>query len=137
MAGDIVGCRARSASELQETHSVRGLEQTIVGLVRLRERQARKHAGAVVVVLAPIRPEHVVVGAILVVVLEEIVRLRRPFDQLAPLELVQLMTDLARVLGMRGEQEQDVVEQVVGHERAGDDRPRPEKHRNSIHALLL
>ena len=80
----------------------------------MRERRARKNAGAIIVVLGAIRAEHVVIGAMLVIMLEEIVRFRYPFDELAPLELVQHMTDPARVLGMRGQQEQDVMQQHVG-----------------------
>ena len=49
--------------------------------------------------LVPIPPEYVVVGAMLVVVFEEVVRLWHPFDQLALLELVQFMTDLLASFG--------------------------------------
>ena len=71
--------------------------------------------------LAPIRAEHVVVGAMLIIVLEDVIRLRRPFDQLALLELVQLMPDLGCVLGMRGQQEQDVMEQNIGRKDSTKD----------------
>ena len=39
----------------------------------------------------------------LIVMLEEVARLRHPFDQLAPLELVQLVTDAAGILRVRGQ----------------------------------
>ena len=39
------------------------------------------------------------------IVLEKVLYLRLPFDQLAPFELVELVTDPNRVLGMRGQQE--------------------------------
>jgi hypothetical protein len=42
----------------------------------------------------------------LVIVLEKVFCLRLPF----PFELVELVTDPSRVLGMRGQQEQDIVE---------------------------
>jgi hypothetical protein len=45
----------------------------------------------------------------LVIVLEKVFRLRLPFDQLAPFELVEPVTDPSRVLGMRSQQEQDIV----------------------------
>ncbi len=45
----------------------------------------------------------------LVIVLEKVFYLRLPFDQLAPFELVELVTDPSRVLGVRGQQEQDIV----------------------------
>src|SRR5262249_44847201 len=75
--GKVVGCRPRSASQIQETHAIRGLEQDTFGVVRTRERRARKNARAVIGVFAAIATEHVVVGAILVVVLEKVVGLRR------------------------------------------------------------
>ncbi len=82
-------------------HPVLGLQQKIVGRMTMRENRAGENASAVIVMLVPKRPEHVVVGAMLVVMFEEVVRLWRPFDQLAPLELVQFMTDLACVLRVR------------------------------------
>jgi hypothetical protein len=45
----------------------------------------------------------------LVIMLEKIFFLRLPFDQLAPFELVEFMTDPSRVLGVRRQQEQNIV----------------------------
>ena len=41
--------------------------------------------------------------------LEKIFFLRLPFDQLPPFELVEFMTDPSRVLGVRRQQEQNIV----------------------------
>ena len=102
----------------------------------MREDRAWKHARAVIVVLAAIGAEHVVVGAILVVVLEKIVGLGHPLHELPLLEFVQPVADAAGVLRVRRKQKEDVVKQVIGHEGRGDDRHGPEQHRNNIHALL-
>ena len=88
------------------------------------EEGAGEDARAVVVVLASIGPEHVVVGAILVIVLEEVAGGGSPLDELPLLEFVERIADLARVLRMDGEEKQDVMERVVGHEQGGDDRDR-------------
>ena len=75
----------------------------------MREWQARKDACAVIVSLAAVRPKNVIVGTMLVIMLEKIFFLRLPFDQLAPFELVEFMTDPSRVLGVRRQQEQNIV----------------------------
>ena len=100
----------------------------------MRENRAGKHARAVVVVLAAKWTEHVVVGAILVVVLEKIVGLRRPFDELPLFEFIQLVTDIVRIDRMRDEQKQDVVKRVVCREQPDDDRRRQQEYRNSVHS---
>src|SRR3954453_6077220 len=136
LAGNVISRRARSAPELQQAHPIRRREQGEVGFVGMRERRPRKDAGAVIVELAAVGTEYVVIGAILVVVLKKIVGLGHPFHELPLFEFVQHMADAAGVLRVRGEKKKGVMKQVIGHERAGDDRQRPEKHRNSIHALL-
>src|SRR5262245_64889116 len=103
----------------------------------MREDRPRKHARTVIVVFAAEGAEHVVVGAILVVVLEEVLGLGCPFDQLPPLEFVELTTDIARILGMRDEKKQDVVKQVVGREQPDDDRRYHQQCPSKVHALFL
>src|SRR5262249_15315366 len=102
---------------------VLGREQQIIGRVTIGERRAREDAGAVVVMLAAIGAEHVVICAMLVVMLEQIVRLRQPLDQLAPLELVERMTDPCGVPGMRGQHKEDVMKQDAGCQDSADDQP--------------
>src|SRR5215216_4011547 len=99
----------------------------------MRENRAGENAGAVIVVLASIEPEYVVVGAMLIVMFEEVVRLWRPFDQLAPLELVQFMTDRACVLRVRSQQEQDVMKEVVSGKNSNNDHPHQHDYRSDLH----
>src|SRR5262245_16830234 len=132
--GKIVGRRPRSASQIQETHAIRRLEQSAFGIVRPREGRAWKNACAVIVSLAAIATEHIVVGAILVVVLEKVFGLRRPLDELALFEFIQRMTDIAGVPRMGDEQKEHVMKQVVGCEQPHHDRRRDQRN---IHALLL
>ena len=108
-AAKIVGGGARSAPEIQQPHAVLELQQQIIGRVATREWQARKNTRAVIVSLAAVWPKNVIVGTMLVIVLEEVFYLRLPFDQLAPFELVKLVTYPSSVLGMRRQQEQDIV----------------------------
>jgi hypothetical protein len=75
----------------------------------MREWQARKDARAVIVSLAAVWPKNVIVGTMFVIMLEKVFCLRLPFDQLAPFELVELMTYRSRVLGVRRQQEQNIV----------------------------
>src|SRR5215467_4368971 len=98
----------------------------------MREGGAGKNARAVIVSLAAIATEHVVVGAILVVVLEKVGGLRRPFDELPLFEFIQRMTDIAGVPRMGDEKKEHVVKQVVGREQPDDDRRR---YQGNIHAL--
>jgi len=121
--GEIVGGSTRAASQIQQAHPVLGREQQIIGRVTIGERRAREDAGAVVVMLAAIGAEHVVICAMLVVMLEQIVRLRHPLDQLAPLELVERTTDPAGVPGMRGQHKEDVMKQDAGCQDSADDQP--------------
>ena len=79
------------------------------------ENSPGEDAGAVVVKLAAIRPEDIVIGTMLIVVLENVSCFRRPFDQLPLLKLVQRMTYGAGILRVRREQEEDVVQQVVNY----------------------
>src|SRR5262249_1617031 len=66
----VVGGSSRSASHAQETHPLpHRFEKGIVRFVGMREDRARKHARAVIVVLAAIGTKHIVVGAVLVVML--------------------------------------------------------------------
>src|ERR1700733_14779853 len=81
----------------------------IVGRVAMREWQARKDTRAVIVSLAAVWPKNIIVSTMLVIVLEKIFFLRPPFDQLAPFELVEFMTDPSRVLGARRQQEQNIM----------------------------
>ena len=99
-AAKIVGGGARSAPEIQQPHVVLELQQQIVGRVATREWQARKDTRAVIVSLGAVWPENVIVGTMLVIVLEKVFYLGLPFDQLAPFELVELVTDPSRVLWM-------------------------------------
>src|SRR5262249_59612627 len=100
-AGEVVGRRARAAAELEKSFAMLRPEQGVFGLVGMRERRARKHAGAVIGLLVAIGAEDVVVGAVLVVVLEQVIRTRGPLDQLPLLEFVPLVADLAGILQMR------------------------------------
>ena len=87
--------------------------------------------------LVAIRAEHVIIGTVLVVVLETVIRPRYPLGQLSPLEFIQLVADLACILRIRDEEKKDVVKKVVGDEqRDGDRRPHYE-HRRDIQELLL
>ena len=70
----------------------------------MRECRARKNARAVIRLFVAIGAEDVIVCAILVVVLEEVVRPRRPLDQLAPFEFIQLVANLACVLRLRDQE---------------------------------
>src|SRR5262245_36599276 len=103
----------------------------------MREDRPRKDAGTVIVVFAAVGAEHVVVGAVLVVVLEEVLGLGCPFDELPPLEFVELAPDIARILGMRDEKKQDVVKQVVGREQPDNDRRYHQQYPSKVHALFL
>ena len=109
LAGEIVGGGTRPAAQLQQAHPVRRREQGTVRLVGMREDRARKDAGAVIVVLAAIGAEHVVVGAILVVVLEKIVGLGHPLHKLPLFEFIQHMADAAGVLRVRRKKKEDIV----------------------------
>src|ERR1700682_2586091 len=95
-AGEVVGRRARSAPEIQQPHPVLQLQKNVFGFVGTRKCDAGENARAVVRLLVAIRAEHVIICTLLVVVLEKVARLRCPLDQLALLELIQLVTDLAR-----------------------------------------
>ena len=86
----------------------------------MREWQARKDTRAVIVSLAAVWPKNVIVGTMLVIVFEKIFFLRLPFDQLAPFELIQFMTDPSRVLGVRRQQEQNIVKYEVSGENSTD-----------------
>src|SRR6516164_2823041 len=132
--GEIVGRRPRSASQIQEPHAIRRLEQGTFGIVRVREGGAGKDTRAVIVVLAAITAEHIVVCAILVVVLEKVLGLRRPLDELALFEFIQRMTDIAGVPRMGDEEKEHVMKQVIGREHPRHDRRRDQRN---IHALLL
>ena len=54
--------------------------------------------------------------------LEKVVHVRGPLDQLTLLEFVQLVADIGCVLRMRDKEKQDVVKKVVCHEDPGDER---------------
>src|SRR5262249_30836416 len=111
-AGEVVGRRARAAPELEKSFAVLRPEQGVFGRVELRKRGAWKDAGAVIGLLLAIGAEHVVVGAVLVIVLVQVVRTRRPLDQLALLEFIQLMADSAGVLQMRDKKKEYVVKKI-------------------------
>ena len=87
----------------------------------MREWQARKDTRAVIVSLAAVWSKNVIVGTMLVVVLEKVFYLRLPFDQLAPFELVELLTDPGRVFRMRGQQEQKIVKEEVSRDNSTAD----------------
>ena len=57
----------------------------------------------------------------LVIVLEKVIGLRRPFGELPPLEFIELVADFVRVLEVCGQQEQNVMEEVVGRKTAAKD----------------
>src|SRR5262245_40369149 len=132
--GKVVGRCPRSASQIQKAHAIRRPEQDTFGVVRPRERRAWKNARAVIVSLAAIATEHVVVGAILVVVLEKVGGLRRPLDELPLFEFIQRMTDIAGVPRMGDEQKEHVMKQVIGREQPDNDH---RQYQDDIHALLL
>jgi hypothetical protein len=56
--------------------------------------------------------------------LEKVVHPRCPLDELALLEFIQLVAELACVLRMRDEEKKDVMKKVVCHEEPDDDRRR-------------
>jgi len=72
-------------------------------------------------------------------VLEKVARLRRPFDQLALLELIELVTDLARISRSSNQDKKYVVKKVVRYEQRNDDRRCQPKYPNNVQgtALLL
>jgi hypothetical protein len=72
----------------------------------------------------------------LVVVLEKIVRPRRPLDQLTPLEFVELTADPAGVPGMRDGEKEHVMKQVVQHEQPDDDPHHRQEYRNGVQEFL-
>src|SRR4051794_17723226 len=100
-AGEIIGRCSRSASKVQQPHSIVWLEQQVIGRIAMRENRPGEDAGAVVVKLAAIRPEDIVIGTMLIVVLENVSCFRRPFDKLPPFKLVQRMTNSAGVVWVR------------------------------------
>ena len=108
------------------------LQKNVFGFVGTRKREAGKNARAVVRLLVAIRAEHVIVCTLLVVVLEKVARLRRPLDQLALLELIQFVADLARVLRLSHQEKTYVMKNVVCHEQRDDDRCDQLKRQNNV-----
>ena len=129
-AREFRGRIARSAAEIEEAHPVLRLENEILQIIVAGERRTREHAGAVVRVHAAVGAEHVVIGAVLVVMLEEIGRTRRPFDELALLECVEPVADPAGILRMCHHEKQHVVEEHVGRKQSEDDQHSPKDDRN-------
>src|SRR5258708_22582247 len=115
-AGEVVGRRARSAPKIQQPHPVLQLQKNVFGFVGTRKCDAGENAGAVVRLLVAIRTEHVIICTLLVVVFEKVARPRRPLDQLALLELIQLVADLARVLWLSYQEKKYVMKNVVCYE---------------------
>jgi hypothetical protein len=72
--------------------------------------------------LVSIRAERVIICTLLVIVLEKVVRLRCPLDQLALLESIKLVADLARVLQLSHQEKKYVVNKVVHYEQRDDGR---------------
>src|SRR6266508_72379 len=126
-----------AAPDLQQSHSVLRLQQSAFGFVRTREGRPRKDTRAVIRMLVAICAEHVVVGAILVVVLENIIRAWCPLDKLALLEFVQVVPKLACVLRMRHEEKQDVMKKVVCHEEPDHGRHDQPQYRDRVQESLL
>src|SRR6266576_2705105 len=131
-AGEVVGRRAGSAPEIQSPHPVLWLQENVFGFVGTRKRDPGKNAGAVVRLLVAIRAEHVIICTMLVVVLEKVARLRCPLDQLALLELIQLVTDLARVLRLSHQEKKYVMKNVVCHEQRDHYRNDQLKRQNDV-----
>jgi hypothetical protein len=57
----------------------------------------------------------------LIIVLENVSRFRRPFDKLPPFKLVQRMTNSAGVFRVRREQKENIVQQVVSYKDREND----------------
>ena len=121
-AGEVIGRRAGSASEIQQPHPILRLQKNEFGFVRARKCRSGEHACAVVRLLIPIRAENVIICTLLVIVLEIVVRLRCPLDQLALLELIQLVADLARVPRLGHQEKKYVMKKVVSYEQRDGDR---------------
>src|SRR5215472_18626167 len=135
--GEVFGRRARSAPQIQQPHPVLRLQKNVFGFVRARKCRSGEHTRAVVRLLVAIRAEHVIICTFLVVVLEKVVRLRRPLDQLALLELIQLVTDLARVLRSSHQEKKYVMKKVVCHDQYNDDRRYQLKYQNNVQGRSL
>jgi hypothetical protein len=65
-------------------------------------------------------------------VLEKVVRLRSPVDQLALLELVQRVADLACVLRLSHQEKEYVMKNVVRDNQRNDDRPNQLNYKNDV-----
>src|SRR5467141_938521 len=131
-AGEVVGRRARSAPEIQQPHPVLQLQKNVFGFVGTRKRDSGENARAVVRLLVAIRAEHVIICKLLVVVLEKVARLRCPLDQLALLELIQLVADLARVLRLSHQEKKYVMKNVVCYQQRDHDRHDQLKRQNNV-----
>src|SRR6202035_313632 len=131
-AGEVVGRRAGSAPEIQQPHPVFRLQKNVFSFVGLRKCDAGEYARAVVRLLVAIRAEHVIICTLLVVMPEIVARLRCPLDQLALLELIQLVADLARVPGSSHQEKKDVMKSVVCHKQRDDDRRYQLKRQNNV-----
>ena len=115
-AREVIGRRASSAPRDQQPHPILQLEKSIFGSVRTRKCYAGEKAGAVVRLLVAIRAEHVIICTLLVVVLEKVARQRCPLDQLALLELIQLVADFLASFGLAHQEKQNVMKNVVCYE---------------------
>jgi hypothetical protein len=65
-------------------------------------------------------------------VFEKVAWLRCPLDQLALLELIQHVADLARVLRLSHQEKKYVVKKVVCYEQRNDDRRDQPKRQNNV-----
>lgn len=87
----------------------------------MREDRARKNACAVIITLATIGAKHVLVCAVLVIVLQEVVELGRPVEQLPPFKLVKRMADIACILRMGNKEIEDVMKEIICREQPDGD----------------
>src|SRR6516164_4747078 len=136
-AREVISRGTRSASEIQKTHPLLNwLEKGIVGFIGMGEDGPRKNARAVIVVLGAIKVKHVVVCTILVIVLQEVVELGRPVDELTPFKLVQRMADIACILRMDDKEIEDVMKEIICREQPDGDCRYCQKCRTK-HGLFL
>jgi hypothetical protein len=98
----------------------------------VREWRARKNARAVIRLFVAIGTEDLIICAILIVVLEEVVRPRRPLDQLASFEFIQPLANLACVLRLRDQEKKHVMKEIVHYEQSDGDRRRQYEYRSHI-----
>jgi hypothetical protein len=68
-------------------------------------------------------------------VLEKVIGLRCPFDQLPLLELIESVSDLAGVLWMSNQPKKQVMKQIIGQERSDGDYRYPLKYQNNIQVI--